>query len=256
VPILEEGRPLKFSPVPALRAVLRGCVFLGVVVASWIEYRLQRPCSRAEQACWLHRWCVRLVKLLSMRIEVLGEVPRGGLIAANHLGYLDIVVLSAIAPVVFVSKREVGRWPLFGWSSRCAGTIFVNREKRGDVSPVVEKMREVLAGGGVPIVLFPEGTSSGGDAVLPFKPSLFAVVTELRAPVTPCALRYELPGSRVAEEVCYWGDHVLVPHLFRLFGKVGIKARVAFGQAQAGGEDRKAMAKQVHAAVCALHAGE
>ena len=104
---------------------------------------------------------------------------------------------------------------------------------------------------GVPLVLFPEGTSSEGESVLPFKPALFAPVVELACPVTAAALDYELPGGSAAKEVC-WGDGPIKPHVVNLFSKRTLRARVTWGSPQSPGTDRKALARELHAAVIAL----
>ena len=132
---------------------------------------------------WLSRVALCHAKWIGLRIRVHGEIPRKGLIVANHVSYLDIVALSAAAACAFVSKREVATWPLFGLYAKCGATIFVDRERRTAVADVANEMRERLDAG-VPLTLFPEGTSTGGDDVLPFRSSLFEPVVELACPVT------------------------------------------------------------------------
>ena len=182
---------------------------------------------------------------------VQGEIPSSGLLISNHLGYVDILVLSAVAGPVFVSKMEVADWPLFGQAAIAGGTIFVDRSRRSAVAEVGERMREALAED-VPIVLFAEGTTSGGDALLPFKPSLFAPALALGCAMTPCALLYALPRGSVRDEVCYWGDHELLPHLLNLLSHPELLATLRFGPPIARAEDRKAASGALHAAVSLL----
>jgi 1-acyl-sn-glycerol-3-phosphate acyltransferase len=140
---------------------------------------------------------------------------------------------------------------VFGWFTRRAGTLYVQRERRGDVGRVSEQMRRVLDDGHV-VVFFPEGTSSGGDTVLPFRSSLLEPVARQHIPVTPAALSYALDDGDPAEEVCYWKDMTLLPHLLNLLTKRVIRARVAFGEPRVHTGDRKELARELHAEVRAL----
>ena len=207
--------------------------------------------SIRERVRWLSRVAVRHAKWIGVKIRVHGDIPRGGLIVANHVSYLDIVALSAVVRCAFVSKMEVARWPLFGLYAQCGATIFVDRERRSAVADVAEEMRERLDAG-VPLTLFPEGTSTGGDDVLPFRSSLFDPVVKLGCPVTACALRYSLEGGAVADEVAYWRDMTLAPHLLNLLGKSGVTLDIHFGPSSRRTGDRKTLARELHAEVRAL----
>ena len=244
--------PLLLRPVDALRGAIRLFLILTTITLAWIGYWLfvDRRCRRAR-ATWLHRLCAKVAKITGIRIEIVGTRPASGLVVANHLSYLDIILLSAVARPIFVSKAEVAAWPFFGRCARYAGTIFVDRERRGSVAPVAEQMREALAEP-VPLVLFPEGTSSGGETVLPFKASLFAPVAAWHCPVTACAIDYALPGGSVPDEVAYWRDHDFAPHLLNLLSKTGLSIRIAFGEPRPRTGDRKTIARELHAEVCAL----
>ena len=211
--------------------------------------------STHDRVHWLSRVAVRHAKWLGVRIRVHGEIPRGGLIVANHVSYVDIVALSAVAACAFVSKKEVASWPLFGLYARCGATIFVDRDRRSAVADVAHEMRERLDAG-VPLTLFPEGTSTGGSDVLPFRSSLFEPVIELGCPVTACALRYSLTEGSVADEVAYWRDMTLAPHLLHLLGKTGVTLDIHFGPPARRAGDRKTLARDLHAEVRALLHGK
>jgi 1-acyl-sn-glycerol-3-phosphate acyltransferase len=244
-----------FSPIAVLRALARLVLLLALIVLAWVWHAMlvrRQPTHREKaNALWLQRLCGKVALLLSVRVEVVGAIPSRGLIVANHLSYLDIILLGAVVGPIFVSKAEVTAWPIFGRCARWAGTIFINRERRGDVVPVAAEMRRVLTAG-VPLVLFPEGTSSGGETVLPFRPALFAPVPELDCPVAACAIDYALPSGSVAQEVAYWGDHKFAPHLLNLLGKNGLRVRIAFGPSLPRTGDRKAIARELHSEICSL----
>jgi 1-acyl-sn-glycerol-3-phosphate acyltransferase len=239
------------SPGRRLRASLR----LGRLGAELAGSALRFTLAGRGGPRGIHELSRRLLRTLRVRLEVAGPVPRTGLVVCNHLGYLDIVVLAATAPTVFVAKSEVRSWPVFGWFAARGGTIFVERSRPASLVPVAESMEAALRAG-ARVVLFPEGTSSGGETVLPFKSSLLAAAGP--RPVGTAAIAYALgpDDGRPAEAVCYWGEMSLPAHLWQLLGRRRIFARVAFGlPAENGGPpDRKALARDLHARVQRLRA--
>ena len=200
---------------------------------------------------WLQHACQRFLRVFNVCLRTTGPIPTRGLLVCNHLSYLDILVIGAIRPAAFVAKREVKRWPVLGWFARLAETVFVHREKRSDVARATAEIKEVLETGAL-VVLFPEGTSSGGDTVLPFKSALLEPATRQNLPVWAGFICYSLFDGSVAEEVCYWRDMTLVPHLINLLGKRGISAHVFFTQIQRGCGDRKELARRLHSEVMRL----
>src|SRR6266446_9871372 len=133
------------------------------LVESAVSIRfLARARRLRARAAWLHRWCSFACRVLGVRVTTCGSMPTSGLLVCNHLSYLDVIVLSSIGPCIFVAKRDVAGWPLFGWLAKAAGTIFVDRENRLSSPAVVDLVRAALASGSV-VVLFPEGTSSDGS---------------------------------------------------------------------------------------------
>jgi 1-acyl-sn-glycerol-3-phosphate acyltransferase len=210
--------------------------------------RVRGQVSPRERAEWLQGVCSRTVRRVGVRIHVQGEVPREGLIIANHLSYADILTLSSIVPCAFIAKKEVRSWPIFGWIAAKAGTLFVDRERRLETAKFNESIEEALRSG-LKVVLFPEGTSSDGSSVLPFRPSLFEPAIASGAAITPAWLGYEASSGSVANDVCYWGDMTLVPHLFRMFAIRSITAHVRFGSPMRGMRDRKQAADATRAEV-------
>jgi 1-acyl-sn-glycerol-3-phosphate acyltransferase len=190
------------------------------------------------RAVWLHRWCRFACRVLGIRVTTDGLMPTSGLLVSNHLSYLDIVVLSSIRPCVFVAKRDVAAWPLFGWLAHAAGTIFADRERRLSSWKVVDLIQDAIAAGSV-VVLFPEGTSSDGSRVLPFKSALLESAVRLCSPITAASIKYALDNGWVADEVCYWRDMTLVPHLLNLLFKREIRAIYSFSPAKIRAGNRK-----------------
>lgn len=207
--------------------------------------------NRGARARWLQQLCRRLLRVFHLRPRVTGPVPSSGLLACNHLSYLDIVVLGAIAPCVFVSKSEVRSWPVFGWFASLAGTLFLRRGQKSDLARMKGEMRQALDTGSL-VVLFPEGTTSDGRAVLPFKSSLLEPATRPPHALSAGLIEYTLTDGNVAEEVCYWRDMTLAPHLLNLLGKRGLQARLCFMKLPQPSLDRKQLARQLHSEVVRL----
>jgi len=207
--------------------------------------------SARDRARWLSFWSRRALGTLHIRVRAAGTPPDRGLLVSNHLSYVDIVVLASRGPMRFVAKADVRRWPVMGRLAIMAGTLFIDRTRRADVSRLNARLSEALAGD-VPVVLFPEGTSSDGAGVLPFRSSLLAPAAEAGLPVTPAHLSYELEEGSVADEVCYWRDMTFVPHFLNLARKREVRAHVRFGAPVKGNSDRKELARALHSAVSIL----
>ena len=203
------------------------------------------------RAAWLHRWSRFACRVLGIRVTTRGSMPSSGLLVSNHLSYLDIVVLSSIRSCVFVAKRDVAAWPLFGWLAYAAGTIFVDRERRLSSVAVVNFIRDAIAGGSL-VVLFPEGTSSDGSTVLPFKSALLDSAVQLGCPVAAAAIEYALDQGSVANEVCYWRDMTLVPHLLNLFFKREIRSKCSFTPSKIRSGNRKKIASELRDEVISM----
>lgn len=208
--------------------------------------------SHADRAQWLHRWCAFMLRQLSIDIRTVGTFPAQGLIVSNHLSYLDIPVYSALAPCAFVSKSEVRKWPVFGLLAAIAGSIFVDRSRPALAHLSVAEMQQTLSSG-VRVVLFPEGTSTAGDQVLPFKPALFESAVETGQPITAAHLRYAVDDGDATQEVCWWGGISFLPHLLRLMGKRRVQVTVQFDSMSERFTDRKQAAAALQTRVVALH---
>jgi 1-acyl-sn-glycerol-3-phosphate acyltransferase len=203
------------------------------------------------RAHWLQQGCRRVLRVLNAEVQSTGKVPETGLLVSNHLGYLDILVLSALTPSVFVAKRDVKHWPVFGWFARLGGTLFADRERRLQVGELSKELRSVLESGAL-VILFPEGTSSDGQTVLPFKSSLLEPATECCHALTASLIAYRLLDGNVAQEVCYWMDMTFVPHLINLLSKKRVEVSVQFSELRNGSTNRKELARQLHAEVLKL----
>ena len=134
--------------------------------------RLRGPLSPVDRARWLQQACRGVLAGVGVPVHVEGTPPLQGLLVSNHLSYLDIAVYAAAVPCVFVAKIEVSRWPFFGVAARAAGSLFIDRGNRASANAVALEIAARLSLP-VPILVFPEGTSTNGARVLRFHSGLF-----------------------------------------------------------------------------------
>ncbi len=206
---------------------------------------------RRARAVWLQHVCRRVLRIFKTEILTTGKIPPSGLLISNHLSYLDILVLSSLTPAVFVAKREVKSWPVMGLLAQLAGTVFIDRQRRTHVGEVNDEIEAALDDGAL-VVIFPEGTSSDGKTILPFKSSLLEPATQRKHPLTVSCLQYALADGDAGNEICYWGDAVFLPHMINLLSKRSVRVTVHFAAVQNHSDDRKELAQQLHSALLGL----
>ena len=239
-----------------LRVTIRLCRLAGILLFALLEYlfrcAFRRPEDRLRvRALWLQRASRRVLRLFQFETQMAGPVPSRGLLICNHLSYLDILVLSSLTPAVFVSKREVKFWPVFGQFAVLAGTVFVDRARRFQVGQVNDEITAALNRDAL-VVLFPEGTSSNGQTLLPFKSSLLEPATNPEWPLAVGWIHYEIDDGDAGEEICYWGNHTFFPHMLNLLSKRLVRATVQFGQFSERSRDRKELARRLRAEILGL----
>lgn len=242
------------APPSVLRGLWRSCLFLGltaILIPPYLFGQTLRPgLARAVARLWGRASC-RIAGLAVHRYGRPAE-DRPTLYVANHVSYLDIPIIAAAVDAVFVAKREVASWPLFGFIARIGRTIFIDRNPTHADAECALLCRTLVRGES--LLLFPEGTSSDGSGVLPFKSSLFEAASKARAepvPVQPVSLAYR--GFRTGplfngeERLLYaWcGDMTLLPHLWTMLTLPGAEVVLHFHPpvAPSSFESRKALAE-------------
>jgi 1-acyl-sn-glycerol-3-phosphate acyltransferase len=212
------------------RAVALAFALAACIVRYWLK-RMRGPMTLEERAIWLQRACIGVLKSLGITWRVEGQPPRSGLVVSNHLSYLDIPIISATMPCFFVAKIEVDGWPIFGKAAQSGGTIFLDRSSMASATSVADQITERLKLP-VPVLLFPEGTSTDGAQVLRFHSRLIHPATSTGAPITAAAIRYVIEDGTEERELCWYGDAPFTAHLWKVLGTAGFSAHLHFGEPQ------------------------
>jgi 1-acyl-sn-glycerol-3-phosphate acyltransferase len=245
-----------------VRALLRGGPLLLILSLGLGLTLLLRPAERSfgHARRLVTPWITVLVcraslRALGVRLRVEGRPMTGrGALVANHSSWLDILALNAQAPMIFVAKSEVAGWPGLGLLARATGTLFIRRESRREVAEQARAVAERLSVGET-LLLFPEGTSTDGRRVLPFRPALFAGLLA-QAPsanvrVQPVTLSWLAPEGQDPRFYAWWGDMAFGPHaLAVLAARRQGEVRITFhAPIEVDGRDRKSLAAECEAAV-------
>jgi 1-acyl-sn-glycerol-3-phosphate acyltransferase len=172
-------------------------------------------------------WAAKFLRLVGVRLVAQG-VPRPGakLLVANHISWLDIMAIDAVAPARFVAKNEVRHWPVFGWFATASGTLYIQRERPRDALRVVHQMAAALLAGET-VAIFPEGTTADGHALLPFHANLLQGAIATATPVQPVALRYFDTEHAISPAVLFLGETTLLQGLWSVVCAQDLAVRVA-----------------------------
>jgi 1-acyl-sn-glycerol-3-phosphate acyltransferase len=212
--------------VTKIKTLYRWSKVAGTIVSFFIESAMigqSRGETLKQRALLSQKYARKLLTILNVetRRNFSGELIQSGLVVSNHISYLDILVISAELPALFVTSVEVRNSGWAGKLCELAGCLFVERRSRENRDSEIRQI-EIVLQMGIPVVVFPEATSSSGTSVLPFKSTLFECAIRAQVPVHNFLVRYE------NEEVPYYADMTLVDHLFRLTAVKKIEAELEF----------------------------
>jgi len=244
----DTRRPVRFFRwVRMLTHVAVGLMMVGSV------FRHASPVCRARLTGW---WARKLLRILNIVITVHGARPSAGapnlIVAANHVSWVDIFVISAAHPARFVAKAEIRDWPIVGWLSERAGTIFIRRTRRSDTAKINELMHAVLAEGAT-IGFFPEGTTTLGDRLLKFHTSLFEPAVANRATLAPAAIRYLASDGERNDAVAFIGELSFAESVSQIIRQKSMIAEITFAPPiEAAGFTRRALALEAEGAIAAI----
>lgn len=248
-----------------LRCLFIALVFV-VMTLALLPFQLVAIVFRLPLQRWIpHVYHRVLCAAIGLHVREIGrrspDIPL--LILSNHASWLDIIVITALGPAVFVAKKEVRTWPVFGWLAKLQRTVFVDRERRHRTGATTQEIADRLLGGDA-VVLFAEGTSGDGNRILPFRSALIGAVHHAigqsthhdKVTVQPLSLAYVrqrgLPiGRALRERVAWYGDNDLIPHLIRVLASGDIDVVASWGEPVAYDmtTNRKIIAREAENAV-------
>ena len=184
--------------------------------------------TKNQQERIIRFWCKRLLAIFEINVEVKGletylANQKKYLMVANHISWMDIIVIQSIKPCIFVAKSDVASWPLFGWVAQMTGTIFIKRDKVSDIKKALKKMKRRLIKRSV--CIFPEGTSSNGRYLLPFKSNLFQSSIDTQKSILPLCLRYEQKNT-YTDKTAFVDDMSLLDSIIKIKQEKDIRAIV------------------------------
>ncbi|MDQ6629648.1 MAG: 1-acyl-sn-glycerol-3-phosphate acyltransferase [Pseudomonadota bacterium] len=232
-----------------LRALVRlsRCVSHGLHGLWVVLFRFPRLdlAARHDTIGW---WSKGMLARLGIALRVEGDLVNGGLLVANHVSWLDVMAIHAVAPDArFVAKADVRSWPLLSRLVDCAGTLYLQREKKRDAVRVIHRMAEVLAAGHR-VAIFPEGTTSTGHGLLPFHANLLQAAIATGTAVQPVALRFSDSSHAVSPAMEFVGATTLLQSLWRSACGEDVMARLVLLPARPSrGADRRTLARLLRA---------
>ena len=233
--------------------ILRG--LWHVLMGLWTIYMRFPQLGTEQREARVQAWSLQFLALWGVHLKLIGQPVRSGpaLIVANHISWLDILVIHAARHCRFVSKSDIRDWPLIGTLATGAGTLYIERARRKDALRMVHDIADALRQGEV-VAVFPEGTTSDGRELLPFHANLIQSAIEAGAPVQPMSLKFvDARSGEPSFAPCYIGDDTLLGSIWRTLSAPPIMAVVHFGAPQTAlDRDRRAWAADLREAVRAL----
>jgi 1-acyl-sn-glycerol-3-phosphate acyltransferase len=242
--------------VKPLRALWRGLRATAHVVRGlWIIRTEFGRLTPPQTELVVREWTRRMLLIMGVELVVQGTPPEQGplLQVANHMSWLDILVMNAARPSRFVSKADAERWPLLGSLITGAGTLYLERGNRRAAMRMVHHMAERLELGDI-LTVFPEGTTGDGQALLPFHANLLQAAIAARAPVLPIALRFVRSDSGEPHPApIFVGETTLLGSIWATLNADGLQAVVRYGEPQHDqGRDRRVWANDLRDEIARL----
>jgi 1-acyl-sn-glycerol-3-phosphate acyltransferase len=233
-----------------IRSAIRFPIFLiftfGIYYA-WFVSSFFIPNKMYWRQLAFEYWARGFARIANMKIEVIGPVPRPPFfLVCNHLSYMDIPAIRGVVKGVFVAKADIRRWFVAGKIISDMGMIFIDRQNRRDIPKAGAKIISALSDG-EGVIVFPEGTTTKGDDVLPFNSSFMQFAAETDLPVSYASISYRTPegGPSASDAVCWWDDTPFVNHMLRMFSLPGFTAIISFGEQPILSNDRKQLAGEL-----------
>jgi 1-acyl-sn-glycerol-3-phosphate acyltransferase len=238
-----------------LLAIVKFVRVLGCILGAYWDIRIKFPQFNDEQqARYVEVWARGMLAIMGIEVRVKGHPAQGPvLMAANHISWLDILVMHAACHCRFVAKSEIRSWPLLGVLTTGGGSLYIERSSNRDAMRVVHQMAEALQQGQV-LAVFPEGVTGDGITVQPFHANLLQAAISAEVPIQPIALQFiDAHTHTISLAPCYRDDDTLVSSLWRTLCAPPLLAQVRYGDKQyAEGRGRRVWAQDLQATVANL----
>jgi 1-acyl-sn-glycerol-3-phosphate acyltransferase len=205
----------------------------------------------------IQRWSATVLSICGVRVSIMQaadvQIPARALIVANHVSWLDICVINSLHPCRFVAKSDIRDWPLIGWLCAATGTIFIARGKQRDVRRIYQGLVDSIHAG-EHVAFFPEGTTVGQGALLPFHSNLFEAAINAKVPIQPYALRYVDAKGQLHPAADFIGDMTFAESVIAILkaGKITAELMLLPAIDTAGAHRRELAAAARHAIAAAL----
>lgn len=244
-----------------MRSIIASCKVILIFLYTFTTYsiymvgygfvKLFRFPTEPWRNLFMKTWSLGMSKVLNLRIKTVGTPPKAPFfLVSNHLSYIDIVPLFLNLRCTFVAKKEVLSWPALGFMVKSVGVVFIDRTRKRDITRVNEILSNSL-NKHQGMIVFPEGTTSAGTHILPFRASLLEFPASKEIPVHYCSIRYQTDqknGDRPAEEtVCFYGAREPIHvHIFKMASNKRINCTIHFGEKPVKSADRKELTDKLH----------
>ena len=246
------------TPTPKLLRFVRGVRIAFHLLCGLCWVGIAFPFFSLQRRRWVrYRWSRELLTLFAFEIRISGSLPaEAGLIAANHVSWIDIFAMNALTPVAFVSKDDVIHWPIIGTLARHNETIFLQRGSRGHAHTIGREMAERLQSGNW-LAVFPEGTTTDGTHLHPFHGALLQPAIDAGVPVTPVALSYLDAQGQRSLLPAYAGDTTLWESFSAMLSARQLVVHLEIGapvlvEPDSGNRGRKQLAHTLHDQIASM----
>jgi 1-acyl-sn-glycerol-3-phosphate acyltransferase len=223
---------------PAFVKLLK--IFLHVLRGYWFSKTQYSRLTLEDQQQEIQKWARKTLDLIGISLQVRGVPAKGGVLrVANHISWLDIVVMHASGHCRFVAKSEIRGWPVIGALTTSAHSLYIVRASSRDALRVVHQMAQALRDGDA-LTVFPEGTTGDGTSLLPFHGNLLQAALSVKAPIQPIALKFiDSQSGERSFAPCYVGNDTLIGSLWRTLSTSGITAVVNYGDIYLSNEESR-----------------
>ncbi len=240
----------------SLIRIFRSTRLLLHVISGLVQSAIYPHLSQPAQKRMAQNWSAGLLAILCVKLRYSGVPPPAGvqrvMLAANHVSWLDVYALIAVCPARFVAKSEIRNWPLLGWLSQNAGTLFIERTKRSDTARINQDINNALTIGDR-VAVFPEGTTSDGSVLRHFHASLLQPAVTAETLLCPVAIRYHDTAGQISKAAAYV-DVSLLQSLQQILRQPWVEVELIFADpVNSSGKNRRELARFVeHAIASAL----